>query len=194
MSLNSNEHKPKPRQPKVKQQVRNETSYISKQVLPRIQAKFECSDKPGQHFLVLSKDSSRSSQREDVITLKASQFRQEGPTWIREWEIKDRQSCHRLDHAGYFIPELTSISDLDSNHISESSAAYRLACSGDIGPEVLIAILREGQMKAAIRGISIVKSDRFPPEGGILTKDNILEKHPNFSTHLEAIWKMAAGF
>ncbi|MEO7425616.1 MAG: hypothetical protein ABI036_10545 [Fibrobacteria bacterium] len=159
----------------------------------RIKANFSFDDKVGRHTLVLTKDSTRSKDGSEKIEIQAEQYLSKGPTWNLEWAIKDYQVCNGLDIAADFFTSLTSVSDLDENGVAESSVAYHISCSGDVEPETIKVVMRQGKEKFAIRGESLVQIKGMPPEGGTFVLDRKLEAKPVFKEHLLAIWKKAAG-
>jgi hypothetical protein len=150
-------------------------------------------DRLGNHFLILSRTTSKTTSDEAVIELLAQQFILSGKEYRREWVIRDYQSCQGLDIEASFLTNLTSFTDLDSNQIIESTIAYQLLCAGDIQPKTVKAIMRQGIDKYAIRGKSLIQIPGMPIEGGEYELGKELENKDRFRDHLLSIWGKAAG-
>jgi hypothetical protein len=174
-----------------------ETTFdIPKSIIPNIKgklsAKFRFKDVSGSHFLALTRQSTKLSDGTDKITLQALQYDSSNSGWKQEWVINDNISCKDLDLDAEFIVPLTSISDKDSNGVAETSVAYHLACLGGIDTKPTKAIMRQGQLKYAVRGESLVQIEGTPSFGGTFAADSSLDKKPELKSHLISIWKMAA--
>lgn len=175
-----------------------DTTFLIPKKIPQgyagvIKQKFLFKDNLGSHILLLLRDSTQSKDGTNKITIQAVQFLLKGADWISEWNINDFQSCKDLDiSADYFLTQ-TLISDLDSNGIAESTITYHTLCAGDIEPETVKTIMRQGKEKYAVRGESLIKIEGSKPEGGKYTIDKILETKRVFSQKMVSIWKKAAG-
>lgn len=158
-----------------------------------IKASYSFSDKSGIHFLLLMRDSVMLSDGTKRVSLQAAQSLNSAGSWKKEWTINDKMDCKDLDLTADFIDSLTSISDMDANGLAESTIAYRLSCSGDIEPETVKVIMRQGKEKYAIRGLSVVKIEGAPTEGSTFAADPNLKSKKVFYDYLVVIWKKAAG-
>jgi hypothetical protein len=152
------------------------------------------SDKTGQHILLLIKEHKTMPEGKENISLKAFQFVNNDSKWIQEWIIKDFVDCQNLDIEGDFMTDLVSITDLDSNGICETTVAYSLICSGDVSPKVVKVIMRQGNLKYAVRGESLIKIDKNTQYGGEYKTDDKLKAYPVFMDFMVAKWKKAAGY
>ncbi|MEO7958887.1 MAG: hypothetical protein ABIW76_19575 [Fibrobacteria bacterium] len=166
---------------------------LKKKLKGKIQANYTFTDKGGLHVLALTRDSTRLPEGSDRIDLQAVQFVSNGNIWNQEWIIKDFLPCQDLDIDADFILPLTSFSDLDSNGNTETTVAYKVACLGGVDPKPTKAILRQGNVKYAARGESLVTIEGTPPFGGAFTLEPNLDNIPAFKAHLTLIWKKAAG-
>ena len=151
-------------------------------------------DSLGNHALVLLRSQRRSEEGAETIVLKAMQFRQDSTSWVGEWEIKDWVDCEGLDIAGDFDVGLTAISDLDSNGIMETTIAYKLVCAGGVEPKTTKVVMRQGKMKYAVRGESMVKIGENSSYGGTYSADPILDEKPEFRRFLVEKWKASANY
>ncbi len=151
------------------------------------------SDNHGTHILVLLRSYHKSADDDEKIILKAIQFKFDSLKWKQEWKIWDYIDCKNLDIQGEFLTHLTSITDLDSNKIFESTIAYQMICAGDISPKVTKVIMRQGKSKYAVRGESLVIIDKDIKYGGTFKSDITLNEVPQFKTYLIDKWKKAAG-
>lgn len=157
-----------------------------------IQAKYRFRDKSGPHVLALTRTSARLSDGTEKISLQALQYDSSASGWRQEWVINDNLSCKDLDIDAEFLISLTSISDKDSNGIGETTVVYHLACLGGIDTKPTKAIMRQGKLKFAVRGESLVQIEGTPSFGGNYIADPSLDKEPELKSHLISVWKMAA--
>jgi len=64
------------------------------------------------------------------------QYIKEADSLEQEWKIWDFVQCENLDIYGDFDVQLTSLSDLDSNGVLETTVVYKLICAGGIEPKM----------------------------------------------------------
>lgn len=167
---------------------------IQSSLKPRVvQGRFAFSDRAGKHFLVLSKHADSLADGTRRLSLLATQYVSSGGDWKPEWTIKDGVSCYEVDIEADFAPSLTSVTDLDSDGLAESTVAYQFICAGGVEPKTTKAIMREGKAKFAVRGESLIEIKGTPSFGGTYTADSSLNTKPHFKHHLVSIWKKAAG-
>jgi len=146
-------------------------------------------DLNGKHLLCATKSKIHDNTKDsDRLTLRAYLFNESNGIWKQEWIIKDWVDCPGLDLEGSFLPEYCMTTDLDSNGITETTVSYYLLCSGDISPKTIKTILREGELKYAVRGEStvIIGKEKY---GGTFTYDPSLKKNPTLFIHLTNVWK-----
>jgi len=166
---------------------------IKNHVQGEIKNHFNFSDKLGQHFLVLTREHKTGTDGKESISIRALQFIMDDTVWKQEWIIKDNIECQSLDISGDFLYNLVSFSDLDTNKIVETSVSYFLICAGGIEPKIVKTIMRQGEVKYAVRGESFIRVDEKTSYGGTFKTDKQLDLVPNFKTHLISVWKKAAG-
>lgn len=159
----------------------------------KIKGKLAFSDKLGAHILVLTRLGQVFPDGTEKVSIHASQFQFSGGTWKQEWIINDNLSCKDLDLEVDFIYELTTISDIDTNGMAESTVVYHLSCQGGIEPKPTKAILKQGIAKYAVRGESLIQIKGTAPYGGTFTADSTLDAKPAIKRFLVSIWKRAAG-
>ncbi len=173
-------------------------SIIPKQIitsnLGEIKGKYTFIDKLGSHLLILSRSESESKDGTQKISLQAKQFLKADGNWKQEWAINDLITCKDLDIFGDFSPDLTRVTDLDSNKIYESTVTYKLICTGDVSPMNVKTIFRQQNLKYAVRGESLVSMEGSPSYGGTFLADAILSGKPSIKKFLISVWKMGAGY
>lgn len=150
-------------------------------------------DSLGKHILIFTRDQKEFSDDKKAILLKATQFLQIQSTWKQEWQIKDGVECQGVDMDGNFLKNLTRLTDLDNNKIIETSVAYFTICAGGIEPKTTKAIMRQGEIKYAVRGESLIKIDDKTSLGGTFIPDKALDAKPEFKSFLIELWKKAGG-
>jgi hypothetical protein len=150
-------------------------------------------DSRGTHIIALLRSHIKYSDENEKIVLKAIQFKFESRQWIPEWKIWDFVECQHLDIQGEFLTNLTSITDLDSNKIFETTVAYQMICTGDVSPKTTKVIMRQGEVKYAVRGESLITIGKDVKYGGTFEPDKALNEVPKFKTFIIEKWKTAAG-
>ncbi len=150
-------------------------------------------DSQGRHILALLRNYCKSADGNEKITLKAVQYKVDSMQWKKEWVIWDFIACQNLDIQGDFLIYLTSITDIDNNRIFETTIAYQMICAGDVSPKTTKVIMRQGKLKYAVRGKSLVKIGKDIKYGGTFEPDKALNEIPKFKMFLIEKWKIAAG-
>jgi hypothetical protein len=121
------------------------------------------------------------------------QFSFDSNQWKEEWKIWDFVECQKLDIHGEFLTNLTSVTDLNRNNLFETTIVYQTLCTGDMSPKNTKVIMREGRLKYAVRGESLVTLGRNVKYGGVFKTDEALNEVPEFRAFLIQKWKLAAG-
>lgn len=94
------------------------------------------------------------------------QYVNDGSGWKQLWKIQDYVRDCEFDVTLNYIPGSLSITDLNSNGISESTFLYRLSCKSDVSPDDMKLMMHEGATKYAIRGsMNLVVNGQNYPEG-----------------------------
>jgi len=164
----------------------------------RIAAAYRISDRDGEHILVLSRKSGPSpaapkSGRVERIDLAAAYYqRSTSGGWKQAWTIRDASDCPGLDVEGDFFLAHVGFTDVNKDGAAEVTVPYRLFCGGAIEPSTVKVILRDGPVKLAIRGESLVKVQQGGVEafGGEHKHDAALLKPERaaYKQHLDAVW------
>jgi hypothetical protein len=108
--------------------------------------------------------------------------------------VQDSSSCDDGDLVAQFVEGSVSITDEDTDSISELSFAYDLNCTTDMSPHTRKLILLEGKDKHALRGSSQMNIGGDQPElvGGDYKADPFKKAAP-LKAHAEAQWKALLG-
>jgi hypothetical protein len=105
------------------------------------------------------------------------------------WKLYDFAEICQEDIEATFLPNSLTITDLDNNGLAESIFLYKLGCRGGIGPASLKLIMREGKVKYAMRGETLVRTTGDPDEGGQKTLDPAFRRAPKvFLDHALRQW------
>ena len=121
--------------------------------------------------------------------LRVTYYARSGNNWVQEWVIRYFVDCPGLDHEAEFFPDSVTVTDLNANGKAEVTVAYSLFCGGGIDPSTLKVIMREGPLKFAMRGTTIIQTPGNAPFGGEANYDQSLDKAENsaFKKHIMAV-------
>ena len=155
-------------------------------------------DKNGEHVLVLNRRVGPSSARPNSgrvehIELNAAYYYQEAGVWKTEWTVQYFVERPGLDATAEFFTSSLSVTDLNDDGKAEITIPYKLFCGGGgIDSSNVKVILREGPLKLAIRGESLVKLPGQEPFGGAHQYDKtlLLPAYTKYKQHLDKIWKV----
>lgn len=148
--------------------------------------------KTDEKFLVLAENPVKSQTGHlERINLSASLYTKTGQQWKSAWSINDFGDCPGNDSKAAFLPEATTVTDIDNDGSPEFTVAYQLSCSGTADPATVRVILRQGETKFAIRGESQLRLPGKTAVGGTRTPDPLLQQPKNvaYLKHLESVWK-----
>lgn len=99
------------------------------------------------------------------------------------WKITDFNRNCQFDVSASFVPEATSVTDLDDDGLAEVWVVYRTACRSDVSPATMKLIMYEGTTKYAMRG-----ETRIGEDGGGMNPDPAFRAAPVFLKYAEAKW------
>lgn len=136
-----------------------------------------------------NKDSSEFST-EDKWALYAYLF-QKSPgekVFKTSWKVYDYITCFGVDWYAGFIPQATTITDVNNNGIAEVSMPYVLICRGGLDPGTMKIILYEGNEKYALRGSTMVMCETDQPFGGDYKASDNLKGQEAFLKFLVKRW------
>lgn len=158
-------------------------------------------DKLGDNILVLSvtgwfpwkdydKEDSTIYMLQDKWELYAYLFRKGANevNFRRAWKVYDYNECFGVDWFAGFIPNATTITDLDDDGIAEVSMPYVLICRGGVDPGTMKIIMYEGNEKYALRGETLIMCDTEFPYGGKYVQSENLTKEKDFKNFLIQRW------
>lgn len=156
---------------------------------------WEVSSNKEKHVLILtsltgiSKENSNPN-RDERIDLHARYFSLRGSNWHEDWNIKDGVDCPALDFHASFLVEHVAITDLNYDGKPEMTIPYRLFCGGSIEPDSIKIILRQDDLKLALRGEELIAPPDITPFGGEYRadKDLYLPRNSDFLNHIKSIW------
>jgi hypothetical protein len=91
--------------------------------------------------------------------------------WAQNWVIYDYVDCPHLDFDASFLPNTTKVTDVDGDGVDEITVAYKLLCRGGMDFDTVKVILRQGDMKFAIRGeVELRFPGQAPPMASLCRK------------------------
>jgi hypothetical protein len=76
------------------------------------------------------------------------------------WHITDFKRDCPMHVEVEFIPNSTSITDLDSNGITETTIAYKYACRSDVSLAEMKVLMHENNNKYSLRGHTLIRAWR----------------------------------
>lgn len=149
-----------------------------------IQEAWKWTDKLGENILVTSvagpyDDTEKNEYDEEGQTteLHAALFVKKENGYQATWVMNDKEKACPFDITCAFIPNSTTITDLDRNGFAEIKVQYLLACRSDVSPAVMKLVMRENENTYSLEGwtwLPVEEGARFD-----ITADNVnLENLP----------------
>ena len=108
--------------------------------------------------------------------------------YTKQWKVYDYTECYGVDWYTGFVPQGTTITDVDNNGISEITMPYVSICRGGMDPGILKIITYQGQTKYALRGETRIGCGRENPYGGSFKESDNLKANPKLKTFLFQHW------
>lgn len=105
------------------------------------------------------------------------------------WKMYDYNECFGVDWFTGFIPQATTITDVDKDGITEISMPYVLICRGGMDPGTMKIIMYEGKEKYALRGATKLMCKSEHPYGGENKPSENLKTKTDFSNFMQARWE-----
>jgi hypothetical protein len=115
-------------------------------------------DKNGENILILSKEGPINGKKmgPDFYTktfrLFASQYLKTNNFYSLLWTTKDSVIDCDTDMLLDFLPNSTTITDLDNDGITETTLVYRKACRGDVSPSKMTVLIHKGSIVYRLQG------------------------------------------
>lgn len=157
-------------------------------------------DEKGEHILALRRNagpskSSPKSRRIEHIEVNAAYYSHQNNGWKQDWTVHDYVDCPGLDAMADFFASSVSVTDINGDGKAEVTIPYKLYCGGGIDSHTVKVILREGPLKLAIRGKSVVKLPGQPAFGGDHEYDKTLltPAYASYKQHMDRVWKTVSG-
>lgn len=111
-----------------------------------------------------------------------------------EWVVKEINDCPQVDHATGFFQKQIDIKDYDKDGINEVLIPYHVFCGGGVDPASVKVIIRNTDLKVALRGRSLFYA---PPHKGYTGEEYkldaqlanpVLVTDKIYKTVLESAW------
>jgi hypothetical protein len=106
----------------------------------------------------------------------------------QKWRIYDYTECFGVDWFTGFTPKATTITDLNTDGVTEVTMPYVSICRGGMDPGTLKIIMYEGSTKYALRGSTMLMCESENPYGGEFTESENLKANPTFKNFLIKHW------
>jgi hypothetical protein len=106
--------------------------------------------------------------------------------------VQDSVTCTDGDMTAAFVDGSATVTDEDTDEVSELTFAYDLNCTTDVSPATRKLILLEGKDKHALRGTSQVDIGNNEKVGGEFKADPF-KRAPELKAYAEARWKELLG-
>ena len=147
-----------------------------------LQEAWQWSDALGTNILITSQvpeypDKRRDDMSDDAYTaeLHAFHFLKKDTAYRLLWKISDAERSCPFDITARFLKNATTITDLDSNGIAETTIQYTIACRSDVSPAFMKLIMHEDTAKYSLRGMTCEAGN--PEVGNCVTANDLnLEK------------------
>lgn len=107
--------------------------------------------------------------------------------FTKSWRIYDYVECFGVDWFAGFVPKATTVTDIDSDGLTEVNVPYALICRGDVSPGTMKMIMYEGRTKYALRGATMhcFGNNAY---GGAYTPSPNLNNQTDFLQFLQKRW------
>lgn len=154
-------------------------------------------DDYGYHLLVLTRKvgpspSNPDFRRTEAISIQALYYTRVNGQWVQEWTIKDSVDCPGQDVTTDFFMDSITVTDINRDGRAEVTVPYHTFCGGGMDAQTVKVILREGDLKLAIRGTSSFVSGSPNDEPIIGEKrydQNLLQpKYSRYRQHMDNVW------
>lgn len=123
-------------------------------------------DNSGENILVTSvvepfDDTEKNEYDEEGQTaeLHASLFVKKDNRYQDTWMLNDKEKACPFDITCDFIPNSTTITDLDKNGFAEIKVQYRLACRSDVSPAAMKLMMWENNKTYDLKGLTWVEAE-----------------------------------
>jgi len=123
-----------------------------------MQDAWKWNDELGENIVVISRagpfvKSNKTGEEEDeTVELHVSHHTKNTGTYAELWKLTDQVSACPFDITAEFIPNSTTITDLDKDGIAEVKVQYSLACRSDVSPATMKLVMSENGQQYALRG------------------------------------------
>lgn len=132
----------------------------------KAQEAWKWTDKMGENILVTSMvepydDTEKNEFDEEGQTaeLHASLFVKKEDKYQNLWMMNDKEKACPFDITCAFIPNSTTITDLDKNGFAEIKVQYRLACRSDVSPAAMKLMMWENNKTYDLTGLTWVEDE-----------------------------------
>ncbi len=157
---------------------------VSIKVKGKIQAAWKWNDNRGENILITShvepyddKRKNEYGEEGQTAELHATLFLKKGEAYENIWMLNDEEKACPFDITCAFIPNSTTITDIDKDGFAEVKLQYSLACRSDVSPATMKIMLYENGEKYSLTGLMwLPYSPDFKYE--VTEKDVNLENTP----------------
>jgi len=126
----------------------------------KIQEAWKWTDKQGENIFITSYVESYDDKRKNeydeegkTAELHATLFIKKGEKYDYVWILNDEERSCPFDITCGFIPNSTTITDLDNDGFAEIKVQYSLACRSDVSPATMKLMLYENGEKYSLAGL-----------------------------------------
>ncbi|HMU45413.1 MAG TPA: hypothetical protein PKC72_03545 [Chitinophagaceae bacterium] len=156
----------------------------------KAQEVWKWTDKTGENILVTSvvepyDDTEKNEYDEEGQTaeLHAALFVKKDDRYQNTWMLNDKEKACPFDITCSFIPNSTTITDLDKNGFAEIKVQYLLACRSDVSPAAMKIMMWENNNSYDLTGFSWLETE--PDAKFDVTAENVnLEKLPQIKNEM----------
>lgn len=153
----------------------------------KLQEAWQWADKSGDNILVTSyvepyddKEKNEYGEEGRSAALNAYLYVKKDGDYQLIWKANDGEKSCPFDITCGFIKGATTITDLDSDGIAETTIQYRLACRSDVSPAEMKLIMHEGSEKYFLQGLSWLKTS--PEDSFTVAESDVnLETLPGYN-------------
>lgn len=108
----------------------------------------------------------------------------------KDWRMQDEQICYIVDGYSGFIPDATTVTDIDEDGVAEICIPYVLICRGGLDPGTMKVILYEDSEDYILTGQTRIGFEEVGYNGGEYEPSGNLKGNKVFYEFLIERWNM----
>lgn len=159
----------------------------------KVQDAWKWNDNLGENILITTyvapyddKEKNKFGEEGQTAEIHAYHYAKKVDAFEEVWALDEEEKSCPFDITSQFIPNSTTVTDLDKNGIAEIKLQYALACRSDVSPAAMKLVIYENGVKYGLNGLMWLK---YSPEFKftVTEKDVNLDGQPELKDESEAM-------